>query len=69
MIEGADSAMQAHGLSGFDPPAAWLTPVYVRNARMHGDVGRHWERPPNRSGQCTGVADLRQTAATFDPHG
>ena len=44
VIEGADSAMQAHGLTGFDPPAAWLTTEYVRNARMHGDVGRHWER-------------------------
>lgn len=44
VIAAADSAMARYGVTSFDPPAAWLTPEYLRNARMHGDVGRHWSR-------------------------
>ena len=42
VLAGADSAMAAHGVTTFDPPAAWLTPDYLRSARMHPEVGRHW---------------------------
>ena len=42
VLAGADSAMAAHGITTFDPPATWLTPDYLRSARMYPDVGRHW---------------------------
>ena len=44
VLAGADSAMTAHGITTFDPPSSWLTAEYLRSARMHADVGRHWER-------------------------
>lgn len=40
---GVDSAIAAQGIDGFDPPAVWLTDEYLRNARDHPEVGRHWE--------------------------
>lgn len=43
VLAGIEAALAAQGISGFDPPPAWLTREYFRNARSYPHVGAHWE--------------------------
>jgi hypothetical protein len=51
--------MARHGVRGGKPPAAWLTPRYVANARDYPEVGTYLE------GRVAAIAEIEKTSAAW----